>query len=168
MTAETKPRRKKWKIAVGILLAVLILLAGGFFWYVSDYYRAEDVALEVLASGEHLEVRDDLTILSPSYPTDTAIIFYPGAKVEASAYLPLLNQLRQTGLTCILVEMPFHLAIFDVNAAEDVLGRHAGRGSVRRISGAVSVLFSFPPHRKTARCVQSRALHENRIPQQGL
>ena len=123
MTAETKPRRKKWKIAVGILLAVLILLAGGFFWYVSDYYRAEDVALEVLASGEHLEVRDDLTILSPSYPTDTAIIFYPGAKVEASAYLPLLNQLRQTGLTCILVEMPFHLAIFDVNAAEDVMAQ---------------------------------------------
>ena len=45
MKAETKPRRKRWKIAVGILLAVLVLLAGGFFWYVSDYYRAEDVAL---------------------------------------------------------------------------------------------------------------------------
>ena len=91
MTAEMKPRRKKWKLAGGILLAVLVLLAGGFFWYVSDYYRAEDVALEVLASGDHLEVRDDLTILSPSYPTDTAIIFYPGAKVEAAAYLPLLD-----------------------------------------------------------------------------
>ena len=68
MTAETKPRRKKRKIAASILLAILVLLAGGFFWYVSDYYRAEDVALEVLASGDHLEVRDDLTILSPSYP----------------------------------------------------------------------------------------------------
>ena len=123
MTAETKPHSKRWKIAVGILLAVLVLMAGGFFWYVSDYYRAEDVALEVLASGDHLEVRDDLTILSPSYPTDTAIIFYPGAKVEAAAYLPLLDQLRQTGLTCILVEMPFHLAIFDVNAAEDVMAQ---------------------------------------------
>ena len=33
MTAETKPRRKKWKIAGGILLTVLVLLAGGFFWY---------------------------------------------------------------------------------------------------------------------------------------
>ena len=43
--------------------------------------------------------------------------------MEASAYLPLLNQLRQTGLTCILVEMPFHLAIFDVNAAEDVMAQ---------------------------------------------
>ena len=33
MTAETNPCRKKWKIAVSILLAGLILLAGGFFWY---------------------------------------------------------------------------------------------------------------------------------------
>ena len=123
MTTETKPRRKKWKIAVSILLAVLILLAGGFFWYVSDYYQAEDVALEVLASGDHLEVRDDLTILSPSYPTDTAIIFYPGAKVEAAAYLPLLDQLRQTGLTCVLVEMPFRMAIFNADAAEDVMAQ---------------------------------------------
>ena len=76
---------------------------GGFFWYVSDYYRAEDVALEMLSAGDNIEVRDNLTILSPSYPTDTAIIFYPGAKVEAAAYLLLLDQLRQTGLTCILV-----------------------------------------------------------------
>ena len=123
MKAETKPRRKKWKIAVGILLVALVLVAGGFFWYVSDYYRAEDVALEVLSAGDNIEVRDDLTVLSPSYPTDTAVIFYPGAKVEAIAYLPLLDQLRQTGLTCVLVEMPFHLAIFDVNAAEDVMAQ---------------------------------------------
>ena len=121
--AAAKSRRKQWKIAAGILLAVLILAAGGFFWYVSDYYRAEDVALEVLSAGDNIEVRDDLTVLSPSYPTDTAVIFYPGAKVEAAAYLPLLDQLRQTGLTCILVEMPFRLAIFDVNAAEDVMAQ---------------------------------------------
>ena len=31
MTAETKPHSKRWKIAVGILLAVLVLMAGGFF-----------------------------------------------------------------------------------------------------------------------------------------
>ncbi len=66
-------------------------------------------------------MQDDLTVLSPSYPTDTGLIFYPGAKVEGTAYLPLLDQLRQTGLTCVLVEMPFHLAIFDADAAEDVM-----------------------------------------------
>ena len=41
--------------------------------------------------------------------------------MEAEAYLPLLEQIRQTGVTCILVHMPFRMAIFDANAAEDVM-----------------------------------------------
>lgn len=79
------------------------------------------VVLAVLSGEDGITVQDDLTILSPSTPTDTAIIFYPGAKVEAQAYLPLLDQIRQTGVTCILVEMPFNMAIFDSNAAEEVM-----------------------------------------------
>ena len=105
------------------MVILLVLLAGAFFWYVSDYYRAEDIAVSVLAQDDGITVQDNLTILSPSSPTDTAIIFYPGAKVEAIAYLPLLDQIRQTGVTCILVDMPFHMAIFDVNAAQDVIAQ---------------------------------------------
>ena len=123
MKTKPMPRRKKWLAAGGILLLILAILAGVFFWYVSDYYRAEDVALEVMAHGSGITVRDNLTILSPTYPTDTAIIFYPGAKVEAEAYLPLLDQIRQTGVTCILVHMPFRMAIFDADAAEDVISQ---------------------------------------------
>ncbi|WP_294550724.1 alpha/beta fold hydrolase [uncultured Pseudoflavonifractor sp.] len=118
--------RKRLLIAAGVLLAVLLVLTAGFFWYVSDYYRAEDAALAVLAQDDGIETRDNLTVLSPSVPSDTAVIFYPGAKVEAAAYLPLLDQLRQTGLTCILVDMPFHMAIFDINAAEDVMTQFPG------------------------------------------
>lgn len=112
---------KKLRIALGIVVLLLALCAGAFFWYVSDYYRAEDVALDVLAQDSGLSVQDNLTVLSPSVPSDTTIIFYPGAKVEAEAYLPLLEQIKQTGVTCILVHMPFHMAIFDANAAEDVM-----------------------------------------------
>ena len=68
-------RHKKWLIAGGMVLLILAILAGVFFWYVSDYYRAEDVALEVLAQDSGITVQDNLTILSPSSPTDTAIIF---------------------------------------------------------------------------------------------
>lgn len=122
---KTKPmsRRRKWLVAGGILLLILAILTGAFFWYVSDYYRAEDVALEVMAQGSGITVQDNLTILSPTYPTDTAIIFYPGAKVEAEAYLPLLDRVRQTGVTCILVHMPFNMAIFNADAAEEVISR---------------------------------------------
>lgn len=114
-------RHKKWLIAGGMVLLLLAILVGAFFWYVSDYYRAEDVALQVLAQDSGITVQDNLTILSPSSPTDTAIIFYPGAKVEAEAYLPLLDQIRQIGVTCILVDMPFHMAIFDADAADQVM-----------------------------------------------
>lgn len=123
MKTKPMPRRKKWLIAGGIVLLILAILVGAFFWYVSDYYRAEDVALEVLAQGSGITEQDNLTILSPTYPTDTAIIFYPGAKVEAEAYLPLLDQIRKTGVTCILVHMPFNMAIFAADAAENVISQ---------------------------------------------
>lgn len=120
---EKKPLSKKLLIAGSIVLLTAALLTGAFFWYVSDYYRAEDVALEIMEQDTGITVQDNLTILTPSYSTDTAIIFYPGAKVEAEAYLPLLDQIRQTGVTCILVHMPFHMAIFDSNAADNVIGQ---------------------------------------------
>lgn len=123
MKTKQKSRCKKWLAAGGIVLLTLAVLAGAFFWYVSDYYRAEDVALAVMAQDNGITRQDDLTILSPTYPTDTAIIFYPGAKVEAEAYLPLLDQIRQTGVTCILVHMPFRMAIFDADAAEEVMAQ---------------------------------------------
>lgn len=123
MKIKSMSRRKKWRLAGGSVLLVLVILGGAFFWYVSDYYPAEDVALEVMAQDSGITVQDDLTILSPTYPTDTAIVFYPGAKVEAEAYLPLLDQIRQTGVACILVHMPFHMAIFGANAAEEVIAQ---------------------------------------------
>lgn len=112
---------KKLLIALGVVVLLLALCAGAFLWYVSDYYRAEDVALDVLAQDRGISVQDNLTVLSPTVSSDTAIIFYPGAKVEAEAYLPLLEQIKQTGVTCILVHMPFNMAIFDADAAEDVM-----------------------------------------------
>lgn len=120
MERPSRTFRKKLTVAAAILLLVIASCAGAFLWYVSDYYQAQDVALEVMAQGAGIETDGNLTILSPSYPTHTAIVFYPGAKVEAEAYLPLLDQIRQTGVTCILVHMPFNMAIFDFNAAEDV------------------------------------------------
>ena len=117
MKRRKRSLRKKL-LLVALCLVVLVSLFGV---YVSDYYHAEEIALTVLAQEDGITVEENLTILSPSIPSDTAIIFYPGAKVEALAYLPLLDQTRQTGLTCILVDMPFRMAIFDSNAAESVI-----------------------------------------------
>ena len=55
---------QKWLAVVGFVLLLLVILAGAFFWYVSDSYRAEDVALEVMVQNKGITVQDNLTILT--------------------------------------------------------------------------------------------------------
>ena len=114
---------KKWlKISLITIISLVLLLTGVFFIYVSDYYRADDVAIAVMQSEDAMHVQDNIIILSPTTSSDTALIFYPGAKVEYFAYLPILEKIKEScGITCILVKMPFNMAIFDANAADKII-----------------------------------------------
>lgn len=109
----------------GILIFVLvfvIVLFGGGVAYVENYYHAEG-AVDNLLSSKEIRSEGDLTVLSTDRTDGTdgiGLIFYPGAKVEETAYLPLLEQLRQAGVTCVLVKMPFRLAVLRPNAADSV------------------------------------------------
>lgn len=113
---------KRLKIALITIILLVVLLASAFFIYVSDYYRADDVAIAVIQSETSIRVQDNLIVLSPAVSSDIALIFYPGAKVEYSAYLPIPENITQSsGITCIFVKMPFNLAIFDANAADKII-----------------------------------------------
>lgn len=51
------------------------------------------------------------------------IVFYPGGKVQAEAYAPLMRDLADRGLLCVIVCMPSNLAVLDANGADGVQGR---------------------------------------------
>lgn len=119
--SEPKPGRRRLQKAMVILAAAAALLAAVFLLYTADYYRADDTARAFAAAEPTLLRRGALTVL-PAEGARTALIFYPGAKVEADAYLPLLAQIRsRCGITCILVRMPFRLAVLDAGAAGRIL-----------------------------------------------
>ena len=122
MTNQVKKQSKtKWILLA--VIAVIIILIGGFYIYTLDYYRATDDVHQLINSQkQRIEVNDKITVVKPEATNDKEIglIFYPGGKVEAIAYLPLLYQLSQKGITCFLTEMPFNLAVFKVDAAERV------------------------------------------------
>ncbi len=65
------------------------------------------------------EMPDGLYLDGPG--DETALIFYPGAKVEYTAYLPLLSELADQGIDCFLVKMPCNLAIFGQNKAKKIM-----------------------------------------------
>ena len=114
-------RKRSFRI-LAVVLAVLLLLVGACAIYVNDYYRADAQTLAAFAMPEGVsrEVLEDGTVVfSPQNP-QIGFVFYPGGKVEHTAYEPLMQVLAARGVLCVLVEMPFRLAVLDINAADGV------------------------------------------------
>lgn len=93
--------KKRLKVLSYTFFAILIVSIVSFLIYTSYFYEAEDIAVELLKDSSEINVIDNLTIVKASDPSDTAIVFYPGAKVEAIAYLPMLEKLKENGITSI-------------------------------------------------------------------
>ena len=112
--------KKRTRIILSVCLAVLLVLGIGGYVYMSDYYRADEIALEAMAyqtDSVRVEQDGDVIWFVPEDPT-AGLIFYPGGKVEYTAYAPLLRACAENGILCALVRMPGNLAVLDANAAD--------------------------------------------------
>ena len=111
---------KHRKLFVVILAVCLCVLA--FIVYVNDFYRADSEAIAAFAEGADVrsEILADGIIAFIPEKAESAIIFYPGGKVEYTAYVPLMQACAQQGILSVLVEMPFNLAVLDTDAAEGI------------------------------------------------
>ena len=110
----------KKKIVLPLLAGVILLITT--LWYVNDYYHTDENVQEYLQTKDSVsvtEMPEGLYLDGPG--NETALIFYPGAKVEYTAYLPLLSELADQGIDCFLIKMPCNLAIFGQNKAKKIM-----------------------------------------------
>ena len=115
-------RSRKWKAVLFVTCSILTLLLLVCVIYVSDYYHADDTAMDALVTDEAVEVNqnlEDMIVFMPEKPV-AGLIFYQGGKVEYTAYAPLLHSLAKQGMFCVLVRMPCNLAVLDINAADGI------------------------------------------------
>ena len=103
------------RMAVFVVLFVAVAVTG-FRYYAADYYAARDY--KVLT--EAVQETEDYIVYGDTAST-RGFIFYPGAKVEEGAYAPILDELAEAGICCVVVKMPYHLAILDADAAKQVI-----------------------------------------------
>ena len=103
------------------MLFLVLLLAGSFFVYVSDNYKADDTALNALASDEVIIEKTGYGWFFDGPTEDTALIFYPGAKVDEKAYAPLLHEIAAKGIDVCLIDSAFDIAFFNMNGAEKAM-----------------------------------------------
>lgn len=115
-------KKAKW-LAIPVLIFLFLLAAGT--WYINDIYHSHADVREYLqktGSVTVTETEDGLYLDGPG--SDAAIIFYPGAKVEYTAYLPLLYKLSDQGVDCFLIKMPFNLAFLGKDKADAIRASH--------------------------------------------
>lgn len=113
-------RTKKW-LWIGISILVLAVLIGVCAIYLANYYHADMTAIEAAFPGERgisEQTLDNGDMVFSAAHAKTGLIFYPGGKVEHTAYIPLMRTLAKSGVCCVLCKMPFRLAVFDLHAAD--------------------------------------------------
>lgn len=115
-------RKRKLLIWLGAILAVLAILFGVCAVYVMNYYHADKDAIASFMQESEITphtLSDGSLVYEPNGAL-AGFIFYPGGKVEHTAYEPLMLALAEQGILCVLIEMPFRLAVLDIDAANGI------------------------------------------------
>ncbi len=103
------------KKVLKILAAVVVLIAVVFIGYLEiGHYKADDVAALYTMTSE----KDDY--ITYDNGSNTGFIFYPGAKVESSAY----SYLSQINANVYIAKFPFEMAMFDYKVANQIIADH--------------------------------------------
>ncbi len=118
----------KWLRALLFGIVGLSLLASlAFVLWANNPLPPMPQALVALESDAQVVVQADQgkILFSPrSAVPDTAIILYPGGRVDFRAYAPLAKEIAAHGYWVFLVKMPLNLAFFNPNAAEGLIAAY--------------------------------------------
>lgn len=117
---------KKWRWLL-LFPLILLLVTGGFVvWAATPSGSPMPEALEALQSDDQVQVTTDSWLVFTPVQTEptTGFIFYPGGRVLPEAYAPAARQLAEAGYLTVIVPMPLNLAIFNANAAADVIAAY--------------------------------------------
>ena len=123
---NVKKKMKIRKIIIISFTSFLLIAVCLFLIYISNYYHADDIAMVEASKDKNINISNinGALVFDPGN-ADTALIFYPGGKVEYTAYQPLMIKTAQKGILCILPKMPFNLAVFDINAADEHISQNS-------------------------------------------
>ena len=115
------PKRKRLTITLLIVAGVLLVILAAALIYLTSGYEADEAAVNAFLSDIDIEEfeKDGYLVFKPQ-KASLGLIFYPGGKVDHRAYIPLMRACAANGILAILVEMPFDLAILDVDAADGI------------------------------------------------
>lgn len=123
-------KRKTFRKAILIAAAVIVLLAAavvGMCLFIERPAVRTAEEYQSVYEDTVIAVADDggVTILPKNGDArDTGIIFYVGAQIRPSAYIPLLARLAGQGYSCFIPDLTCNMAAMEPNAAGVIISEH--------------------------------------------
>ncbi|HEX5810056.1 MAG TPA: alpha/beta hydrolase [Anaerolineales bacterium] len=113
------------RVLLGFITLGVIATLGFVIWAETPLKPAPE-ALSALQSDSQIRVMvDDYITFKPAhFEPDTALILYPGGRVDYRAYAVPLRRIAEKGYLVVLLPVRLNLAFFDVNAADRALAAH--------------------------------------------
>lgn len=118
-------KRPVLKITVFTISFGLIFSIACTFGYLGINHKPKEDALKALNGNDVVHVSKVTNGYYFDGPgKETALIFYPGAKVKCESYAPIMLGLATNGVDCFLTDMPFSFALFGENKCESFLNSY--------------------------------------------
>ena len=107
------------KLIFYIIILIVLIING-----VKNYSATDNIA-QFLKSSENVQViKIDEGYFFDGLGNENAIIFFPGARIQYTAYAKLMFQLAKSGQDCFLISAPMNLAFFSANTPEKIMKKY--------------------------------------------
>ena len=120
-------RRRVRALGLGALAAFALVIVGFLIWANTPYRADRGPVIDVWANSDvEVQYLDEGILMTPvgeaaDLPaSQTGLVFVPGARVEAHAYMYQLSGVVETyGVTVLIAEPTLNLAFFDARGLDD-------------------------------------------------
>lgn len=142
--------KSAWKKMVWGLVGIVVIgfLAWGIQW--ATYARSPLPEAVAAAQSDDLVTVTDmpwLTFAPAQGRAATGFIFYPGGRIDPRGYSTLMRSLAEKGYLVVIPTMPINMAIFDSNAADEIIAAHPEIShwviGGHSVGGTAAALYTF-------------------------
>lgn len=117
-------KRRTGRVLLALAALLTVAVAAFVVWAQATNPIGPDAEAALQTGGGVRVEQNEWIVFHPAADPTRGVVFYPGGRVDARAYAPLMRQIAQDGALAVIVPMPLNLAVLGSSRADDVIAAY--------------------------------------------